>query len=61
MKEKLEEARDILHGYLCRQGQPPRTLARVPRLLEEVLAECWNEVDIATLPFCFPDDEFRAA
>ncbi len=60
MKEKLEEARDILHGYLCRQGQPPRALARVARLLEEVLSDWWDEDDVATLPFCFPD-EFPAA
>src|SRR5215472_2145040 len=61
MKEKLEEARDILYGFLCRQGQPTKALVRVGRLLEEVLADWWDENDVASLPFCFLDDEFPAA
>ncbi len=60
MKEKLEEARDLLHALMTRPGRPSATLARAARLLEEVLADWWDEDDVATLPFCFPD-EFPAA
>jgi hypothetical protein len=63
LKAKLEETRDLLHGLLTRSGRPSAALARAARLVEEMLEEWqeWDSDDVATLPFCFPDDEFPTA
>jgi hypothetical protein len=60
MKEKLEDARDIVAAILDRGGNYPVGLVRVHRLLEQVLAEWWDEDEIVTLaeepPLWFPDE-----
>jgi hypothetical protein len=49
MKQKLEEARDILSGILERSRRSPVGLIRAHRLLEQVLADWWDEDHVAIL------------
>ncbi len=50
MKKKLEECRDIVAESIGDvEGQYPIGLVRVGRLLEEVLADWWDEDDVAML------------
>lgn len=62
MKEKLQEAlRRCEEMCADVEGRYPIGLLRVRRLLEEVLEEWWGDDDVATLPFCFPDNDNPAA
>ena len=60
MKEKLEDARDIVAAIIDRSGNYPVGLVRVHRLFEQVLAEWWDEDESITLaeepPLRFPDE-----
>jgi hypothetical protein len=62
MKEKLEEARDILGGIMSRHPHWPVGLIRAHRLLEQVLETDladwidWQDDDIVTLAPALEDE-----
>jgi hypothetical protein len=49
MKDRIAEARDIIAGILDRYPHWPVGLVRAHRLLETVLADWWDDDDVAIL------------
>jgi hypothetical protein len=57
MKEKLEDARDMVAAIIDRGRSYPVGLVRVHLLLEQMLADWWDEDDTASIPIWFEDEQ----